>query len=317
MSSSSPTVSVVIPCYNGAPFLRETLESALNQTHPPLEIIVIDDGSTDDSAAIAELFGPPVRVIRQENQGESVARNRGIDEAQGEWLAFLDADDLWKPTKLERQIAHVEENIGCIHTNVFHFGNRSGLTDFSLTPPSLRYTLKYAALNTVAHPSSILVRSEICPRFPTWTKYWEDKIFVLDLLTKTNFTLIPEALVGYRFHGSNQTSGPAMNIKRYQSITRWLESNRTCLKDQDSIEINNQMQQRILDDLLMAKWKRNWEEYWIIRKFVVDEPSIAPPYEVISEKIYPPWVYALKDFADGIGKRLSSWTSRSDRTEVN
>lgn len=83
------TVSVVIPCYNGAPFLRETLESALNQTHPPLEVVVIDDGSTDDSAAIAESFGPPVRVIRQENQGESVARNWGMNP-RGRWQLWND-----------------------------------------------------------------------------------------------------------------------------------------------------------------------------------------------------------------------------------
>jgi glycosyltransferase involved in cell wall biosynthesis len=82
-------ISVVIPCFNGAQFLRETLESVRHQTYPAHEVIVVDDGSTDDSAAIA---GPPVRVIRQTNQGESVARNRGIDEATANWIAFLDAD---------------------------------------------------------------------------------------------------------------------------------------------------------------------------------------------------------------------------------
>src|SRR5262249_59293001 len=101
--TESPTISVVIPCYNGARFLRETLASVLAQTLPPLEVLVIDDGSTDDSGAVAESFGPPVRVIRQPNQGESVARNRGIEEAKGEWVGFLDADDLWNPDKLERQ----------------------------------------------------------------------------------------------------------------------------------------------------------------------------------------------------------------------
>src|SRR3972149_3633636 len=101
--SFSRSVSVVIPCYNGAVYLHETIESALAQTHSPLEVLVIDDGSTDDSAAIADSFGSPVRVIRQTNQGESVARNRGIDEARGDWIAFLDSDDVWNPTKLERQ----------------------------------------------------------------------------------------------------------------------------------------------------------------------------------------------------------------------
>jgi GT2 family glycosyltransferase len=105
---TQPTVSVVIPCYNGAKYLRETLESALNQTHPPLEVIVVDDGSTDDSAAIAESFGPPVRLIRQENQGESVARNRGIAEARGSHILFLDADDLLHSEALERLSAAID-----------------------------------------------------------------------------------------------------------------------------------------------------------------------------------------------------------------
>lgn len=99
--SAHVTVSVITPCYNGGRFLRQTLQSALDQTRTPLEIIVIDDGSTDDSAKIAESFGAPVRVIRQANQGESVARNRGIAEARGTHLLFLDADDLLDRNALE------------------------------------------------------------------------------------------------------------------------------------------------------------------------------------------------------------------------
>lgn len=100
--SAGTAISIVTPCYNGARFLRETIESVLKQTRPPLEMIVVDDGSTDDSAAIAESYGPPVRVIRQKNQGESVARNRGIAEAKGDYLLFLDADDMLAPEALER-----------------------------------------------------------------------------------------------------------------------------------------------------------------------------------------------------------------------
>jgi len=103
MRRSEEAVSVVIPCYNAARFLRETLASALNQTCRPLEIIVVDDGSTDDSAAIAESFGPPVRVIRQANQGESVARNVGIAAARGDYLQFLDADDLLDREAIRRK----------------------------------------------------------------------------------------------------------------------------------------------------------------------------------------------------------------------
>src|SRR5262245_58858321 len=96
-------ISVIIPCYNGSSYIGSTLESALGQTRPPLEVIVIDDGSTDDSAAIAGSFGPCVRVIRQANQGESTARNVGIAQASGDYLVFLDADDLLDRSALEVQ----------------------------------------------------------------------------------------------------------------------------------------------------------------------------------------------------------------------
>ena len=120
-----PSISVVIPCHNAAAFLRATIASILGQTEPVLEVIVVDDGSTDDSARIAELFGPPVRVVRQPNQGESAARNRGIEAAAGDWVAFLDADDLWLPTKIELQseaIRSAPADVVCVIGDFFLFG---------------------------------------------------------------------------------------------------------------------------------------------------------------------------------------------------
>ncbi len=95
------SISLITPCYNGADFLRSTLECALQQTLQPHEIIVIDDGSTDESASIAESFGGEITLLRQENQGESVARNVGIQHATGTHVLFLDADDLLHPYALQ------------------------------------------------------------------------------------------------------------------------------------------------------------------------------------------------------------------------
>ena len=97
----SPTVSAIICCYNGAGFIRQTLESLLGQTRPPTEIVVVDDGSTDESASIAEAYGPTVRVIRQANQGLPASRNVGVQAARGDYLLFIDADDLLHPTALD------------------------------------------------------------------------------------------------------------------------------------------------------------------------------------------------------------------------
>lgn len=97
-------VSVVIPAYNAVSTIKEAIESVYLQTLPPFEVIVVDDGSTDETSDIVRAF-PEVRCFSQSNQGVGAARNRGIAEAKGQYIAFLDADDLWHPQKLELQMA--------------------------------------------------------------------------------------------------------------------------------------------------------------------------------------------------------------------
>ncbi|MEZ5567990.1 MAG: glycosyltransferase family A protein [Halioglobus sp.] len=101
-------ISVVIPLYNGASHIGEALDSVFAQAWPDLEVIVVDDGSTDDSAAVVQAYPAPVTLLRQANSGSGAARNRGVAAATGELLAFLDADDLWAPDKLQRQTACFE-----------------------------------------------------------------------------------------------------------------------------------------------------------------------------------------------------------------
>lgn len=98
------SISVVIPVHDGERYLAAAIASVLAQTCPPTEIIVVDDGSTDDSGVIARAYGDPVRLVRQSNRGPAAARNAGIQQATGDILAFLDADDLWVPDKLTRQV---------------------------------------------------------------------------------------------------------------------------------------------------------------------------------------------------------------------
>lgn len=102
-----PLVSVVIPVFNGEKFLRDAVESVLAQKHSPLEVIIVDDGSTDGSASVARSFPETVRYLHQINSGPAAARNRGIEHAQGSLIAFADADDLWPAAKLELQLPHL------------------------------------------------------------------------------------------------------------------------------------------------------------------------------------------------------------------
>ena len=106
---TKPLVSCIVPVFNGERFLAEALESILRQTHDRLDIIVVDDGSTDDTASVARAFGDRIRYIFQGNAGPAAARNRGIREALGDFIAFLDADDLWNEEKLEKQLRRFEE----------------------------------------------------------------------------------------------------------------------------------------------------------------------------------------------------------------
>lgn len=108
--SSEITISVVIPAYNCEKHIKRALDSVLAQTRRPDEIIVVDDGSTDRTAEIADSFGSKIKLIKQENAGASVARNTGIQAATGQWIAFLDADDEWLPEKLQIQLEHLKRN---------------------------------------------------------------------------------------------------------------------------------------------------------------------------------------------------------------
>ncbi|HSE51013.1 MAG TPA: glycosyltransferase family A protein [Gemmatimonadales bacterium] len=102
---TAPLASCIIPVYNGADFLAEAVTSALTQTYPALEVVIVDDGSTDRTPEVARSFGERVRYLRQENAGPAVARNTGLAAARGELVAFLDADDRWDEAKMARQAA--------------------------------------------------------------------------------------------------------------------------------------------------------------------------------------------------------------------
>lgn len=132
-------VSVIIPTYNLARYINETVDSVLGQTYKNYEIIIVDDGSTDNTKEALSEYGGKITYIFQENQGVSAARNKGIKEAKGEYIAFLDADDLWLKDKLELQIGLMNSNpeVAMIFTDGESF-NEEGLIK-----ASLRHSPKY------------------------------------------------------------------------------------------------------------------------------------------------------------------------------
>jgi glycosyltransferase involved in cell wall biosynthesis len=171
-----PTVSIIIPCHNAAPWLAQTLESALAQTWLAREIMVIDDGSTDDSLAIARGFEKRgVQVHVQKNAGASAARNKGLGKATGDLIQFLDADDLLMPDKIAAQVAILESgNEGCIATcrwgrftvdpAAARFVNTEVFRDF----PPVDWLLLHTGAGRMMHPAAWLVPKAVAQRAGPW-----------------------------------------------------------------------------------------------------------------------------------------------------
>jgi glycosyltransferase involved in cell wall biosynthesis len=165
---SLPLVSVVVPVYNAAQFLRETLESILDQTYRQFEIIAVNDGSTDSSLEILEEYADRIQCIHQENQGVAIARNVGVDRSLGDYVAFCDADDIWFPRKLEWQMDIVKRHpcvgvVGGSMEKIDELGRRldsyqrpSGLHD---QPMNLKQILLMEG--NVIGMSTSLIRKEI------------------------------------------------------------------------------------------------------------------------------------------------------------
>jgi glycosyltransferase involved in cell wall biosynthesis len=311
-TSRSP-ISVVIPCYNAGAFLAEAIDSALGQSHAPREVIVVDDGSTDDSAALAERYGPPVRVIRQVNQGESTARNRGMDEAEGEWVALLDADDVWEPEKLEAQIdvARRDPDVGCIHTNFRYFGLSEEMppvpegvrrNDFNLATMLLRRQVK---------ASTAMVRRSLPVQFPEWTQRAEDMIYFADLARRgIRFVYLGSVLARARQHAAQQTrNGNEGGIDHHQSRLRWLEQIAVEIEQNTYREARSALLQQMVRSGLNARGQRNWHRYWVIREYLSTYPD--PEVErLVRERVYPRLVYWLKD-----GARRLVWSHRQSLTK--
>ena len=208
------TISVVIPAYNAERFLRRTLESVFAQTLLPDEILICDDGSVDGTAELAESFGPPVRVLRLSNEGASSARNFGAAQATGEWIAFLDADDLWEPGKLERQMAELARNpdADLCYTSVMKLeqhGDEMRLCGI-IPVPTADLIERAVFERTTFIPSSVVIRRSVflaSGGFDATRRYAEDWELWLRLLRRgVKFAGLTEPLTLYRIHGAGVSS---------------------------------------------------------------------------------------------------------------
>lgn len=205
-----PRVSVVIPTYNSAAFLGETVESILAQNYRDFEVIVVDDGSTDDTVTVLAPYKNRISYYYQENQGESVARNWAVNLAQGEYIAFLDSDDLWLPSKLERQITEMDRFPQAVLAYAHSYlidaaGHRISRPDSDKTAqgqPGMHDIFETLLMsNIVTHPGTVMVRRKYLLEtggFDPDIQWGEDWDLWLRLALRGPFVFIPEPLACYR-----------------------------------------------------------------------------------------------------------------------
>jgi len=303
--SRAARVSVVIPCYNAGRFLAETLASVFSQTVQPVEVLVVDDGSSDRSVEIARAAGGPVRVVEQERGGPSRARNHGFELAGGDWVAFLDADDLWAPTKLERQLAACTASTLCCHTGYARmFDDRTVVVEPNDAVVRGDYRLVNMLLHFMVNTSSALVRRSVGARFPESLHQGEDLIYFAEiaLIDPHGFAYVPEPLTTYRTHGSSLSQQLESPVDARRGALQWLAARAGSIDARTRTEIESALVNDMLERLRVAKWKRDWRRYWSIREFLETIPAAAGE-PLLRERPYPPLLYRLKDLADSLLRR--------------
>lgn len=244
MSIDTPLVSVIMPAYNQEDFIQSSIESVLSQTYSNWELVVINDGSTDRTKEVVESFSDQrIILINQENQGVSKTRNNGLAASKGELIAFLDADDLWLPKKLEKQVQQFQtlgENVGFIHAYYTEFDNRG---EYSPKPFKHLKGLnidgdvkRSIVIHDFVATLTVMIKREVLESigdFDTTLSGPEDWDLWIRIAQKYQFGFIAEPLARYRL----SASGLSKNYEKFEGelkkvLDRYLLTSDFSKKDQ-------------------------------------------------------------------------------------
>ena len=260
-------VSVIIPCFNGKQFLAAAIDSALNQKYSPLEVIVVDDGSTDGSDRIIESYGPRITSFRQPNSGLSSARNAGIRRSKGEYLAFLDCDDYWRVDFASKMVGMLERSGAGIAYCGWQNVGLAGPRGYPFIPPDYEADTQKSLLlvaNTRWPVHAAMVRRSIVEQvggFDTRWKSCEDFAFWIRAATSQRLVRVAEVLAFYRHHDGVQMTKNRSLIAR----NHWLVQ-RCYLRENPSIReaLGTEAVQRITHGSLLDRgyrcfWDRDLE----------------------------------------------------------
>ena len=229
------SVSLVIPTYNGSKYLRQTIESALTQTYQDIEVIVIDDGSDEDIAELLRPYGESVRLCRTERRGPAAARNLGVRLSTGQYIGFLDHDDLWAPEKTEVQVRVMNEEKDCglvySHPQLIDGSGQTLTADLPEHLPSGRVFLDFLSQNRIITFSATLIRTAIfrevggldespvcltCDDYDLW----------LRIAYRYEVRFVPGSWLYYRVHEGNLLGNYEQNLRAHDYVlNKWATDN--------------------------------------------------------------------------------------------
>lgn len=232
-----PKVSIIIPVYNGENYLKEAIESALAQTYKNIEIIVVNDGSADNTEKIAQSYGKKIRYYKKENGGVSTALNLGLSKMKGEYFSWLSHDDLYEPEKIETQIKYLIDN-KCIGKNVIVYSNyividenSTILYEKTLDTVELNKKPEYSLLRSAINGITLLIPKKAfdeCGNFDVALRCTQDYDLWLKMMAKYKFIHIPYAIAKSRVHQGQDTNvnpkviteGNPLWIKMIESVSQ-------------------------------------------------------------------------------------------------
>jgi teichuronic acid biosynthesis glycosyltransferase TuaG len=292
MIDSSPIVSIIIPTYNQDRYIRFCIDSCLSQTYRNLEIIVVDDGSTDETPKILASYGEKIKVITQKNQGAAKALNNGIRESSGIYIGWLSSDDAFLPEKISLQVKHIlgDISIDLIYTDWFSIDSNGKVLKEVKSPYFKNDFLKHLLFGNFINGSSILMKKIV----------WEEvggfnSSLIADvdgfmwyklLIAGKKFCHIPQTLIFYRTHNQNQSSNKP--LMRHFSDLVILD---TLQSAPDSLFNAGRGNEGLYDFYGSLRKHLNTCFFWKSSLFVskrmnIIQPSLSDRFQIIINKLF-------------------------------
>jgi glycosyltransferase involved in cell wall biosynthesis len=296
----TPRVSVVIASYNCAAYLAEALDSVLAQTLPPHQVIVIDDGSKDHTPEVLAKYAGRVIAVRQENTGVSAARNRGLELADGDYVALLDADDVSAPERLAKQaaaLAATPDAALCV-CGIWRFTDAGRERSFPPDPLAETADPTVFWMRSPAHGPSVLFdrRKAGDVRFPVGVTSGEDMLFLGMLRSRGQCVAVPELLYGYRVRPGSASLTHSY-VRSIEQRLNWIAAHGLeWLPGVTVAEMDRRVWGALAAELGRAYWMRERDGFLNLRAYLRERwPPYVPRAPELAWRWYPDWMWNAKE----------------------